>query len=89
MKPLGNRVLIEPIKEPSVEASGIVRPEDSKKKEVSKGKVVAIGDDVRKVSVDDIVLFSPYHYDEIRKDLFIIEDIDIWVVLEETTTGTE
>lgn len=88
MKPLWNRVLIEPIVESNEIAGGIVRPEDSKKKEVSKGKVISVGEKVQAVKPGDIVLFSPYHYDEIRKDLFVIEDGDIWVI-EERAEGTE
>lgn len=86
MKPLWNRVLIEPIVESNEIAGGIVRPEDSKKKEVSKGKVLSVGEKVLSVKPGDVVLFSPYHYDEIEKNLFVIEDVDIWVVLDTTTT---
>lgn len=85
MKPLGKRVLIEPIEEKREEASGIVRPEDSKKKEVVKGKIIAIGDDVSRVKVGDVVLHNPYQYDEIEKNLFVTEEVDIWVVLTTTT----
>lgn len=83
MKPLGNRVLLEPIKESSTDSSGLVRPEDSKKKEILRGKIVGVGSFVDfELNVGQEVLFSPYHYEEIRKDLFVIEDKDIWVVCE-------
>lgn len=85
MKPLGHRVLVEPIKEKLEEASGIVRPEDSKKREVAKGKVIAIGEEVKNVQVGQEVLFSPLHYDEISKELFVILDEDIWVLCTTTT----
>lgn len=54
-KPLGERVVVEPIEEKST--GGIVLPETVKKLHV-RGKVIAIGDEVKKVKVGDIVLYE-------------------------------
>ena len=43
LKPLGNRLVIEPIEEEEVTAGGIVLPETAKEKP-QKGKVLATGD---------------------------------------------
>ena len=42
LKPLGNRVVVEPIEEEEITASGIVLPETAKEKP-QKGKVLSAG----------------------------------------------
>ena len=74
LKPLGDRVVVEPIEQEQTTASGIILPETAKEKP-QEGKVLAIGpgrrDDAGKriamdVSVDDSVLFAKYAGTEIK-----------------------
>ena len=87
IQPLGSRVLVRVLEEPSTTASGIVLP-DSAKEKPQRGEVVAIGDDasVIKVVVGDRVLFPKYTGTEIRveaSDHLIIESTDLLAVLHE------
>jgi chaperonin GroES len=58
-KPLGDRLLVERVEEATTTASGIIIPDNAKEKP-SRGKVLAIGNDVEDVNVDDIVVFGKY-----------------------------
>jgi len=79
IKPLGLRITIEPVNEEPREE--IYVPDETRKK-VSKGKVLAVGDEVTKVKVGDVVVFSPFQYDEITEEVFIVEERDIWAIYE-------
>ena len=92
MKPLGSRVVIEPIEQEEITAYGIVLPETAKEKP-QKGTVLAVGPGERDekgdrialdVQVGDVVLFAKYSGTEIKYDgkkLLIIRESDILAVL--------
>ncbi|MEA4907479.1 MAG: co-chaperone GroES [Chloroflexi bacterium] len=93
LKPLGSRVVVEPIEQEEVTASGIVLPETAKEKP-QKGKVLAVGagdkDENGKripmdVSVDDTVLFAKYSGTEIKidgKKVLILRESDVLAIVE-------
>lgn len=84
MKPLGKKVTIRPrTKEEKIKktSSPIILLEDNKK-EMTYGTVLDIGSEVTKVEKGDKVLFSPFHFDEIKEDLYIIEEKDIWAITD-------
>lgn len=93
LKPLGSRVVVEPIEQEDVTASGIVLPETAKEKP-QRGKVLSVGpgdrDDSGKriamdVSVDDTVLFAKYAGTEIKLDgkkLLILRESDLLAIVE-------
>jgi len=92
IKPLGERVLVEPIAQEVTTASGIVLPETAKEKP-QEGKVVAVGSGVLKdgarvaleVKPGDRVLFSKYAGTEIKydgKEYLIMKESDIHAVFE-------
>lgn len=70
VKPLGNRVLVEPLKEEETTASGIVLPSGGDKEKKAQGKIVAVGsgEEVAKLGlkVGDIVVFGKYSGDEVE-----------------------
>ncbi|MCR2803417.1 co-chaperone GroES [Paenibacillus soyae] len=91
IKPLGERVLIEPIAKEETTASGIVLPDTAKEKP-QEGKVVAVGsgtlkDGVRvalEVKEGDRVLFSKYAGTEVKyegKEYLIMKESDIHAIL--------
>lgn len=82
MKPIGGRVIIQPIKEEPKTKSGIILSEASTKKKISKGKITHVGKDVELVKVGDIVLYSPFYYDEIDEETITIEEKDIWAIVQ-------
>ncbi|MBE0671807.1 MAG: co-chaperone GroES [Anaerolineales bacterium] len=87
-KPLGGRVLVEPIEQEEVTAGGIVLPETAKEKP-QQGKVLAAGpgdrnDKGERVAMDvkagDVVLFAKYSGTEVKidgKKLLIMRESDL------------
>jgi len=97
IKPLGDRVLIEPISSEEVKKFGrvsIVMPQTADKERPEQGKVVAVGqgriDEHGKripmnVKKGDKVLFTKYGPNEIKidgKEYLIAEEKDILAILE-------
>ena len=88
-KPLGNRVVIEPIeKDEQVSAGGIYIPDTAKEKP-QEGRIVAVGpgrmsDDGKRlpmeIEVGDIVVYSKYagtEYKEGNTDYLVLREDDI------------
>jgi chaperonin GroES len=93
IKPLEDRVLIEPISQKEKTKSGIVLPETAEKEMPEQGKVVAIGpgkiDSNGKhipirVKQGDIVLFTKYGPSEVKinnKEYLIAKEEDILAII--------
>lgn len=92
VRPLGDRVLVEPIVAESKTASGIIIPDTAKEKP-QEGKVVAVGSGKMvndklvplEVKIGDKVMFSKYGGDEIKvdgKELKILTESDILAIIE-------
>jgi chaperonin GroES len=93
LKPLGGRVVVEPMEQEEMTAGGIVLPETAKEKP-QKGTVIAVGpgdrDDKGKhipmdVNVGDKVLFAKYSGTEIKLDgkkLLILRETDLLAIVE-------
>jgi chaperonin GroES len=93
LKPLGDRLVIEVVKEEEKTASGIVLP-DSAKEKPQEGKVVAVGNGrvtesgervAPEVKADQKVLFSKYAGTEVKydgKELLILRESDVLAVIE-------
>jgi len=92
LKPLGSRVVVEPIEQEDVTASGIVLPETSKETP-QRGLVLSIGPGDRDengkriqmdVAVGDTVLFAKYAGTEIKLDgkmLLILRECDLLAIV--------
>ena len=93
LKPLGSRVVVEPVEQEEVTACGIVLPETAKEKP-QKGKVLSIGpgerdDDGERipmdVSIGDTVLYAKYAGTEIKiegQKLLILKESDLLAIVE-------
>jgi chaperonin GroES len=93
LKPLADRVLVEPIEDEEITPGGIVLPETAKEKP-QRGKILAAGpggrDDDGKViamevAVGQTVLFAKYSGTEIKMDgkkLLIMRQSDILAIVE-------
>ena len=93
LKPLGDRVVIEPIEQAEMTASGLVLPETAKEKP-QKGTILAVGpgargDDGQRVALDvsvgDTVLYAKYAGTEFKTDsqkLLILKESDLLAVVE-------
>ncbi len=87
--PLGNRLLIKPIKEEEKTEGGIVLPDSAKEKPM-KAEVIAVGEgeDIKDfdLKVGDKVIYSKYSGTEIKIDdeeYIIIDAEDILAKIEE------
>ena len=92
MRPLGSRLVIEPIEQEEITAGGIVLPETAKEKP-QKGTVLAIGPGERNdageripmdVKVGEVVLYAKYSGTEIKYDgkkLLILRESDVLAIL--------
>ena len=88
IKPLNDRVLVEPMPAEEKTASGIIIPDTAKEKP-QRGKVIAAGtgtkDEEMKVKDGDLVLYGKYAGTEISiegKDLLIMRQSDILGIFE-------
>lgn len=94
LKPLGNRVVIEPQEQEEVTPGGIVLPETAKEKP-QKGTVLAVGpgerdEDGERIPLDvtegDVVLYAKYSGTEIKVDgkkLLILRESDLLAIVTE------
>jgi chaperonin GroES len=94
LKPLGNRVVVEPTEQEEITAGGIVLPETAKEKP-QKGKVISAGpgerdEDGKYIPMDvkagDTVLFAKYSGTEIKVDgkkLLILRESDLLAIVLE------
>lgn len=87
IKPLGDRVLIEPIAAETTTASGIIIP-DSAKEKPQKGTVIAVGkgthDYNMTVKKGDVVLYAKYAGTELNfngSDYLIMRESDILAII--------
>jgi chaperonin GroES len=93
LKPLGDRLIVEPIESDEVTPSGIVLPETAKEKP-QRGKVLAVGagrrdEEGRRIEMDvnegDTILFAKYAGTEVKidgKKYLILKETDVLAIVE-------
>ena len=94
LRPLGDRVVIEPTEQDEKTASGIILPETAKEKP-QQGKVLAVGpgrlDDEGKrlpleVKVGDLVLFPKYGGSEVKlssdRKVMVMKESEVLAIIE-------
>ena len=92
IKPLGDRVVVEPVEKEQTTASGIILPETAKEKP-QEGIVLAVGpgrrdEDGERIAMDvavgDSVLFAKYAGTEVKLDdkkVLILKESDILAII--------
>ena len=93
LKPLADRLVVEPTEQEEMTVTGIYVPETAKEKP-QKGKVIAVGpgrkdDDGKRIPMDvaegDRVLYAKYGGTEVKledKKVLILKESDILAILE-------
>jgi chaperonin GroES len=93
LRPLGDRLVVEPLEKEEKTASGIILPETAKEKP-QEGTVLAAGpgrtdDDGKRIAMDvkagDVVLYAKYGGTEVKIDdrkLLILKESDILAIVE-------
>jgi len=94
IKPLDDRVLIEPISQEEKTKSGIVLPDTADKEKPEQGRVIAVGSGridsngkriPMNVKQGDVVLFTKYGPSEVKidnKEYLIAKEEDILAILD-------
>lgn len=87
IKPLSDRVVIEPMAAETTTASGLIIPDTAKEKP-QKGTVVAVGngkkDHTMTVKIGDTVLYGKYAGTELKfegKDYLIMKEEEIYAII--------
>ena len=87
IKPLADRVLVEPLEAETKTASGIIIPDTAKEKP-QKGNIVAVGPGTKEnavtVKVGNTVLYGKYSGTELKldgKDYLIMRESDILAIV--------
>ena len=87
IKPLADRVLVEPAAAETTTASGLIIPDNAKEKP-QKGTIVAVGkgtkDETMTVKVGDTVLYGKYAGTELKlkgNDYLIMRESDILAII--------
>ncbi len=94
LKPLGDRLIVEPIEKEEMTASGIILPETAKEKP-QQGKVLAAGpgrrdEDGKRIPMDvkegDRVLFAKYAGTPVKletdREVLVLKESDILAIVE-------
>jgi len=93
LKPLGDRLVVEPKEREQTTASGLILPETAAEKP-QEGKIIAIGpgrrdDDGKRVEMDvavgDNILYAKYGGTEIKvegKKVLILKESDVLAIIE-------
>jgi len=93
LRPLGDRLVVEPKEQEQTTASGLVLPETAKEKP-QEGEVIAVGpgrrdDDGKRIEMDvtvgDHVLYAKYGGTEIKidgKKLLILKESDVLAIVQ-------
>ena len=87
IKPLADRVLVEPAQAESTTASGIIIPDTAQEKP-QKGTITAVGsgkkDEAMTVKVGDTILYGKYSGTELKfegKEYLIMKESDILAII--------
>lgn len=87
IKPIADRVLVEPAPAETKTSGGIIIPDTAKEKPM-KGKVIAVGngkpDEPMTVKAGDTVLYGKYSGTELQlegKDYLIMRESDIYAII--------
>ncbi|MBP9718789.1 co-chaperone GroES [Candidatus Gracilibacteria bacterium] len=93
LRPLDDRILIEPVEEKTTTSFGLVLPESSSKEKPQKGMVLAVGpgkltDEGKRVpmvvKVGDTILYTKYGPTEVKlegKEIFFLQESDVLAII--------
>lgn len=93
IKPMDDRILVEPVEEETATSFGLVLPDTASKERPQKGKVLAVGpgklDESGKrvamtVKTGDLVLYTKYGPTEVKvegKEIFFLQESDVLAII--------
>jgi len=86
IKPLGNRIVVKPVKQENKTEAGIYLPDTASKDKPQQGEVIAVGPDFKGVKKGDKIIFAKYGGTEIKikeDEYLVLGEDDVLAVLEE------
>lgn len=93
LKPMDDRILVEPVEEQTATSFGLVLPETASKEKPQKGRVVAVGpgklnDEGKRmpmtVKAGDTILYSKYGPTEVKiegKEIYFLQESDVLAIM--------
>lgn len=94
LKPMDDRILVEPMEEETSTNFGLVLPDTASKEKPQKGRVVAVGpgkfsEDGKRlpmsVKAGDMILYTKYGPTEVKiegKEIFFLQESDVLAVVQ-------
>lgn len=94
LRPMDDRLLVEPMEEELSTSFGLVLPETASREKPQKGRVVAVGpgklsEDGKRipmtVKAGDVVLYSKYGPTEVKlegKEIYFLQESDVLAIVE-------
>lgn len=89
IKPLGDRVVVEPMSAEETTKSGIVLPDTVDKEKPAQGKVIAVGSGEKikgsGVKKNDVVIYGKYSGDDIKfnnKEYKVLKEDEVFAIIE-------
>ena len=89
LKPLGDRVIVKPLKDEEVTKSGIVLPDTVEKEKKEQGEIISLGNGEKIVKlglkVGDKVLFGKYSGEDVKvgdEEYKVLKEEDVLAVME-------
>ena len=83
MQAVGDKLIIKAILKEETTQGGIIVAE-AVKTPPNEGTVLSVGEEVKFVKKGDHIMFSPYDYDEIDKEIFVMCEYSVWLKIEKT-----
>lgn len=93
LRPMDDRILVEPVEEETATAFGLVLPDTASKEKPQKGRVVAVGpgkmsEDGKRlpmfVKAGDMVLYTKYGPTEVKvegKEIYFLQESDVLAIV--------
>lgn len=86
IKPLGERIVVKPLREEEKTEGGIYLPETASKDKPQRGEVIAVGPDFKGVKKGECVIFPKYEGTEVKlenEEYLVLEKDDVLAVAQE------
>lgn len=86
IKPLGERIVVKPLREEEKTEGGVYLPETASKDKPQRGEVIAVGPDFKGVKKGECVIFPKYGGTEVKlenEEYLVLEKDDVLAVAQE------
>lgn len=94
LKPMDDRILVEPAEEETATSFGLVLPDTANKEKPQKGKVISVGpgkltDEGKRIPMTvkpgDTILYTKYGPTEVKiegKEIYFLQESDVLAIME-------